>query len=63
MIKVNKRMNIEFMRSLLVDYKDKEICDLEFGLSLGCQENETLLNDIQKKTGGNIETTDHVVKL
>ena len=49
-IKVNKRMNIDYMRSLLKDYKDKGICDLlEFGFPLGCQENETLLNDIQKK--------------
>ena len=49
-IKVNNRMNFEYMRSLLVNYKDREICDLlEFGFPLGCQENETLLNDIHKK--------------
>ena len=38
------------MRPLLVNYKDKEICDLlEFGFPLGCQENETLSNNIHKK--------------
>ena len=49
-IKVNNRMNIDYMRSLLKDYKDKDICDLlEFGFPLGCRENEILLKDIQKK--------------
>ena len=37
------------MRSLLVNYKDLEVCDLlEFGFPLGCYANETLLSSINK---------------
>ena len=35
-IPVNHRMNIDYMRSLLLDYKDNVVCDLlEFGFPIG----------------------------
>ena len=48
-IRINNRMNIDYMRSLLKNYKDKEICDLlEFGFPLGCQESDSLLYNVHK---------------
>ena len=38
------KKKIDYMRSLLVDYCDIEVCDLlEFGFSLGCNDNAALL--------------------
>ena len=46
---VNEKINIDYMRSLLVDYCDIEVCDLlEFGFPLGCNDNETLLSSVKK---------------
>ena len=37
-IPINDQMNIQFMKSMLIDYKDEKICDLlEFGFPLGFQ--------------------------
>lgn len=36
-IKVNNKMNIEFFRHMLADYKDFQVCELlEYGFPLGC---------------------------
>ena len=43
------KKNVDYMRSLLVDYCDIEACDLiEFGSRLGCNDNETLLGPFKK---------------
>ena len=48
-IPVNEKINLDYMRSLLVNYNDLEVCDLlEFGFPLGCYANETLLSSINK---------------
>ena len=55
-IRINNRMNIDYMRSLLKNYKDKEICDLlEFGFPLGCQESDSLYTMFTKMINGNTE--------
>ena len=49
-IPVNKKMNIQFMRSLLVDYKDNQICDLlEFGFPIGFHNRSEILQSVEKK--------------
>ena len=38
-IRVNNRLNMEFLRHMLQDYKDLRVCDfLEFGFPMGCSE-------------------------
>ena len=50
-IPVNHRMNIEYMRSLLIDYKDKIVCDLlEYGFPIGFEgDRSNILQSVQKK--------------
>ena len=48
-IPVNTRMNINYMRSLLKDYKDKRVCDfLEFGFPMGVSP-DFVLQSVNKK--------------
>lgn len=43
-------MNIEFLRSMLSDYKDKQICEfLEFGFPIGYKSENSVLKDCQTK--------------
>ena len=44
-------MNIEYMRSLLIDYKDKIVCDLlEYGFPIGFEgDRSNILKSVQKK--------------
>lgn len=43
-------MNIEFLRSHLSAYKNKQLCEfLEFGFPLGCKAENLVLNDWQTK--------------
>ena len=38
-IRVNNRLNMEFLRHMLSDYKDLQVCEfLEYGFPLGCSE-------------------------
>ena len=47
-IRINYRMNIEFLRSMLSDYKDKQICEfLEFGFPIGYKSENSVLKDCQ----------------
>ena len=49
-IRINYRMNIEFLRSMLSDYKDKQICEfLEFGFPIGYKSENSVLKDCQTK--------------
>ena len=50
-ISINNRMNIDYIRSWLTDYKDKEVCDLlEYGFPIGLQhEASTILNQSEGK--------------
>ena len=50
-IPVNHRMNIEYMRSLMIDYKDKIVCDLlEYGFPIGFEgDRSNILQSVQKK--------------
>lgn len=48
-IPVNFRMNLDFIRSWLVDYKDKKVCDfLEYGFPIGAIESNTILKNVTK---------------
>ena len=49
-IPINTNLNIQYMRSMLVDYKDYKICDfLEFGFPLGYLGDSSILVDVDKK--------------
>ena len=50
-IPINDQMNIQFMKSMLKDYKDEKICDLlEFGFPLGFQgDRSKILKNVTKK--------------
>ena len=49
-IKVNDRMNFEFLRDQLKDYKDTKLCDLlEFGFPIGYLGQGEILNKVQTK--------------
>ena len=50
-IPINDQMNIQFMKSMLIDYKDEKICDLlEFGFPLGfLGERSKILKNVTKK--------------
>ena len=49
-IPINTRINVNYLRNWLFDYKDKIICDLlEFGFPLGYQGDDTLLKQFDKK--------------
>ena len=38
-IRVNNRLNMEFLRHMLSDYKDLQVCEfLEYGFPLGCSD-------------------------
>ena len=51
-IPINTRINVNYIRNWLCDYKDKIICDLlEFGFPLGYQGDDTLLQQFDKKYG------------
>ena len=48
-IRVNNRLNMEFLRHMLRDYKDLRVCDfLEFGFPLGCSEDINSLKQNSK---------------
>lgn len=55
-IPVNRRMNIEYMKSLLIDYKDKIVCDLlEYGFPIGFEgDRSNILQSVQKRIHGDI---------
>lgn len=43
-IRVNEKINVDYMRRMLGDYKDKQVCDLlEFGFPIGFKGNESEL--------------------
>ena len=49
-IPINTNLNIQYMRSMLVDYKDYRICDfLEFGFPLGYLGDDSILVEVDKK--------------
>lgn len=49
-IPVNSRLNIQYLRSMLIDYKDNKICDLlEFGFPLGYTGDETCFDGLSTK--------------
>ena len=50
-IPLNDHFNMQFIRSMLIDYKDTEMCDLlEFGFPLGFQgERSNVLKNVTKK--------------
>ena len=56
-IPVNQRMNNEYMRSLLIDYKDKIVCDLlGYGFPIGFEgDRSNILQPVQKRICGDIE--------
>lgn len=48
-IPVNFRMNLNFIRSWLIDYKDKRICEfLEYGFPIGIDRTDTILKNVKK---------------
>ena len=49
-IPINTKLNVQYLRSMLTDYKDQRICDyLEFGFPLGCSGDEIISSDIDSK--------------
>ena len=49
-IPINTKLNIQYLRSMLNDYKDYKVCDfLEFGFPLGFLGDDKILNNIEKK--------------
>ena len=50
-IPINQRMNIQYMRSLLFDYKDRVVCDLlEYGFPIGFEgDRSQVLKSVHKK--------------
>ena len=49
-IRVNHRVNFEFLREALKDYKDNDLCDLlEFGFPIGYVGNDAILEQGDKK--------------
>lgn len=50
-ISINTRLNIDYIKKWLWDYKDKKLCEfLEYGFPLGYQGNDELLNDVDAKS-------------
>ena len=49
-IPINTNLNIQYMRSMLIDYKDYKICDFfEFGFPLGYLGDDSILVGVDKK--------------
>ena len=49
-IPIHTHLNIQYLRSMLTDYKDSRICDfLEFGFPSGYLGDNSVLNNVEKK--------------
>ena len=49
-IPINDRLNIPYIRNMLHDYKDQQLCDfLEFGFPIGYTGNNEIVKDVSKK--------------
>ena len=49
-IPVNEKLNIQYIREMLHDYKDQQLCDfLEFGFPIGYTGNNEILKNVSKK--------------